>query len=138
MEQPTIEALPLNLAHGSAVAVRENTLRTVRAVHCGAKLLRDCPDRFVPADLLKLAAPFGAGSPKRVQQSIGVIDLLEIPRDFVTKESLGELMLWIAANGDGSPVFNSQVNRARIRAVKRANCPFVRSIRWLSDRICHW
>ena len=98
MEEPPIQALSLDLAHRSAVTVRQDGLRTVGTVHRLPQLFHDRPDRLIPADSLELTAAFRAGSAQGVHQSVGVVHLFEISGHLVAEEPLGEFVLRVSTN----------------------------------------
>ena len=80
----------------------------------------DLAERLVPGDALPLAAALGPDAAQRVQQPVGVIDVIEIRPHLGAEPAARDGMVRIAAEADGPAVAHLGEDAAGVGAVVRA------------------
>ena len=109
MEEPPVEACIHELAHRAGIAVGQDGLWPVFG---GRDLLEpagDFADGVGPGDALELPVPLLAGAAQGVEQTLGVVDAIEIAGDLLAQEAAREGMVAVAAELDGSAARASTV-----------------------------
>ena len=118
MKKAAIHRRALHLPHRSRVAVRQDRLRIARGD--SRQFPGDRVERLVPADSRELSAALGADALHRIQQSVGRVRAVEIPRDLCAEDAIRRRMRRGALDADRDTVANRRLQRAGVRAIVRA------------------
>src|SRR5262249_11690309 len=108
-------------AHRARIAVWQNRLRPVRRIRDRLERADDAVDRFVPRDPAKLPRSLGAGSQQRILQAVRMIDAFEVARHLLAQKAVGERMILIRLQLDGSAILDGDDHAARIGTIMRTD-----------------
>src|SRR5690348_14062959 len=114
MEETPIKAASVKLTHRSGIGVGQDRLRAVFRFGDVAKAMCDGINGLVPTDADELSLAFRADALHRVEQALGMIDALQIARDFLAEEAFGEGMFGIAAEFDGPSIADGHDHAAGV------------------------
>ena len=126
VEEPSVQAAGLELAHRPAVAVGQDGLGTFGRARDRREPPGDEVEGLVPRDPLEPSFPLHPHPLHRVKQTFGAIDPIEEPRHLLAEEAPGERVIGIAPQADGHAVLDRHEHAARIRAIERADVLEVR------------
>ena len=121
VKETSIQAVPLELAHGAGVAVREDRLGPIGRPQDLAKLRTDRPDCLVPGNAFKNAAPLRPDPAHWIGQALRMIDAIEIARHLRAEKAACERVFRIAAEVDGFAILDRHTHAARVGAIVRTD-----------------
>ena len=125
-EQPRPHRPALDPTHRARVVVREHGLGA-ESLARASNALCDRTDRVVPADPLEPSFALLADPAHREEQSLGIVERIQIVIDLATQRAPRERVLSIASQVYRTPVLDRDEPRAGVRAVEGARASNRRS-----------